>query len=323
MNTQRIASIFLLLTSILAVTHSSGAAEVVDRVEAIINKKAIYKSDVARFRKLVPLRMKIDPIFSNQAIAKVASPSDVEIVQFLVDEEIISQKFPVTDSDVEQEINGIQANLKIDRDSLKQAISREGFKFEEYYQLMRASLSKRTLIDREIRSKATVSEDDLKAEYNKERSGKKTFSGSFHLFLIKVTKKNYKSVALAKGEAEKAVARLKKGDSFEEVAKSISDDASASNGGDLGYLSYSDMSEVLQKEVRLLGPGKVGGITDDGNSFLVLKVADVKADVDSGFEKEKEVIRGKLLETEFQHQIKLWIERQRSLNYIKINTKKS
>ena len=306
----------------LLLPYLSYSAEVVDRVEAIVNKRAIYKSDVDKFKKLIPLRMKIDPIFANQDIAKNPNASNSDIVQYLVDEEIITQKFPVTDSEVEQEINGIQANLKIDRDGLKQAISREGFKFEEYSQLMRASLSKRSLIDREIRNKATVSEDDLKAEHNRTQSGKKSFSGSFHLYLIRITKKNYKTPALAKDEATKTLKSIGGSESFEDIAKRASDDSSASNGGDLGYLSYSDMSETFQKEVRKLSPGKTSGVVDDGKSFFILKVSDIKADTDASYEKEKEAIRAKLLETEFQHQIKLWVDRQHSLNFIKINSKK-
>jgi hypothetical protein len=191
-------------------TAQTVRAEVVERVEAIINKKAIFKSDVERFRQQVKLRAKIDPIFTNEPIAKNPNPSDLEVVNFLVDEAIIVDKFPVNDSEVEQEINGIQANLKIDRDALKQAIIREGFKFEDYFRLMRASLAKRQLIDREIRNKAVVSEDDIRSEYNRSKSGSKSFQGSFRLYLSKFVKSDYKNAATAKAEAQKALDESKK-----------------------------------------------------------------------------------------------------------------
>ena len=60
---------------------------------------------------------------------------------------------------------------------------------------------------------------------------------------------------------------------------------------------------------------------EDPNSFTIFKIAEISKNVDSGFDKEKDALRGKLLEGEFQHQIKLWIERQKSLNYIRINQK--
>jgi parvulin-like peptidyl-prolyl isomerase len=298
----------LALVSFAFISHSAHA-EVVERIEAIINKKAIYKSDVEHFRQQVGLRAKIDPIFSNEPIAKSANPSDLDIVNFLVDEAIIVEKFPVNDSEVEQEINSIQTNLKIDREQLKAAITREGFKFEDYFRLMRASLAKRQLIDREIRNKAVVSEDDIRSEYNRAKSGSKSFQGSFHLFLSKFQKADFKTAALAKQEAQHALDDAKKSGVFP--------------GEDLGYLAYSDMSPELQKVVQKLGPEKTSDVVEDGKSYIIVKIGDIKDDADSATDHDKEMLRGHLMESEFEHQIHLWMDHERSNNYVKINTKAS
>ena len=310
---------FSFLAVPLLLISSLAQAEVVERVEAIINKKAIYLSDVQRFKELTPLRAKIDPLFGNEPLAKKAKPTELEVVEFLIDEALIVDKFPVTDAEVEQEITSIQGNLKIDRDQLKAAINREGFKFEDYFKLMRVSVAKRQLIDRDIRNKAVVSDDDLLAEYNRGHSTSKTFQGEFHLFLIRITKSNFKTPAAAKEEAQRALDAIHKGEAFIEVAKRVSDDASQNAGGDLGFLSYGEMSPALQKEVQKLGPEKTSALVDSGNSFLIIKVGEVRSGSDTGFEREKEALRGKLMESEFQHQVRLWIDRERSQNFVKIN----
>lgn len=303
-------------------TKASGS--VIDRVEAIVNKTAIFRSDIKRFKSLTSLRMKVDPLFANDQLSK-KTPTDTEIVDFLVAEALILEKFPVSDAELDQEINSIQANLHINRDGLRSAISREGFQFDDYMQLMRASIAKRQLIDRDIRNKASVSEDELKTAYNKTRSGSKTFNGSIHLYMIRVTKKNYKTDKFAKDMYEAALKGLAAGDPFEEVAKKTSDDGSANNGGDLGFLSYQDMNPALQKEVQKNLSSKTElnsiGKFEDSKSYNIFKITEVSKDVDSGFDREKDSLRGKLLESEFQHQIKLWIDRQKALNYIRINQK--
>lgn len=312
---------FSILMALFLSFSVSARAEVVERVEAIINKKAIYLSDVARFKELAPLRVKIDPLFSNEPLAKKAKPSEMEVVDFLIDESLIVDKFPVSDAEVEQEITSIQGNLKIDRDQLKQAINREGFKFEDYFKLMRVSVAKRQLIDRDIRNKAVVSDDDLLAEYNRGHSTSKSFQGEFHLFLIKISKTNFKSVALAKVEAQRALDAIHKGEAFSEVAKRSSDDASQAAGGDLGFLTYGEMSPALQKEVQKLGPEKTSALIDSGESFLIIKVGELRSGSDAGFDREKDALRGKLMESEFQHQVRLWLDRERALNFVKINIK--
>jgi parvulin-like peptidyl-prolyl isomerase len=292
---------------------------VVDRIEAIVNKKAIYLSDLRKFRELTGLRMKVDPLFANDPLSK-KNPTHSEIVDFLIAETLILEKFPVSDADLDAEINSIQSNLRINREGLIAAISREGFDFEDYRQLMRASIAKRQLIDRDIRNKASVSEDELKTEYNSSRSASKTFEGSIHLHLIKISKKNYKTEKFAKELYETAMKELGQGGPFEEVAKKTSDDSSASNGGDLGFLSYQDMNSSLQKEVQKTlskkdQTNRIGSF-EDSTSFTIFKISEISADVDGGFNKEKDSLRGKLLEKEFAHQIKLWIDRQKNLSFL-------
>ncbi len=307
-----------LFTALLAGTIAR--AELVDRLEAIVNKAPIFKSDIERFRSTVPLRAKVDPLFANEPLSRKMKATDGEVLEFLIDEAIILDKFPVSDNEVEQEINGIQNNLKIDRDTLKGAILREGFKFEDYVKMMRVSVAKRQLVDREIRNKAAVSDDDVRAEYNRTRSGSKSFRGSFQLHLIRISKANYKSIAAAKEEATKALDSLNRGANFADVAKSVSDDASHESGGDLGFLSYSEMSPILQKEVQRLGPEKRSGLLEDKSSFLIVKVGEVRADGDAAFEREKDVIRGRLMESEFQHQVRIWLDRERGQNFVKVNS---
>jgi peptidyl-prolyl cis-trans isomerase SurA len=298
---------FIFSLLLLGLSPALTSAEVVDRVEAIVNKNAIYKSDVTRFKELVPLRAKVDPLFANQPLAKKVNATELEIVNFLVDEAIIVEKFPVNDSEVEQEINATQANLHIDRDQLKAAIAREGFKFEDYFKLMKVALAKRQLIDRDIRSKAVVSEDDLRAEYARDHAGSKSFHGSFHLMLMKVAKKDYKTAAIAKEQAQKIAEAARAGGEFP--------------GEDLGYLAYSDMSPTLQKIVQKMGPEKTSDAIDDGSNFIIVKTGDVKSDVDSAPDREKDVLRSRLMESEFEHQIHLWLDRERSNNFVKINLK--
>ena len=126
---------------------------------------------------------------------------------------------------------------------------------------------------------------------------------------------------MAKDQAQRSLESIQKGEAFDEVAKRDSDDPTQSSGGDLGFLSYSEMVPALQKEVQKMGPGKMSNIIEDNKSFMIVKVVEIKADGDPQFEKEKEMLRGKLLEGEFQHQIRLWLDRERALNFVSINLK--
>ena len=306
-----LSSLTLLATP---VTH----AAVFDRLEASVNKTLILLSDVARLKRTMPLRAQLDPLFAGTSLAqKGPASSDEEVVDFLINEKLIQQAFPVSDQDVEQDINSIQGSNKIDRPTLINAIKEQGFTFEDYFELIRAGAAKRNLIERDIRTRVTISEDDIKNYYYNHYATSTPASRAYHLKLIAISAKSYKTTAAAKDVITRAKKELQTGEAFEEVAKRISDDASASSGGDLGTLTEDQMSPAIRDHLKGLKIGQISDVLGDAKSgFFILKLVDVKATEGDRYEKVKEEIRSHLAASEYQHQIGLWLERQRQTAFI-------
>ena len=285
----------------------------IDRLEASVNSAAILSSDIKHFRKTEKLRAQLDPLYAGTPLATQGGKAkDSQIVDFLMEERIITQQFPVSDSEVEQEIANIQSNNKIDRETLKDALKQQGFTYTDYFELIRSSTSKRNLIDRDIRTKVTVSDADVKNYYYNKLSKSDAGQRSYKLRLITVMPSNYKSPALAKDAARAALKSIQDGESFEAVAKRSSEDGNASSGGDLGLITEDQASAAIRAELKKLKIGQVSGVFgSDKTAWFILKLEDVKSDETARLDKMKEEIRGTLLAGEYQHQISLWLERQR------------
>lgn len=307
----------LLALLLLAQTRSASAAPVViERLEASVNSTLILHSDVKRFRQTEHLRSQLDPLFSGTPVAeKGESASDSDIVTFLIDESLIAQAFPQTDAEVEQEINSIQANNHIDRAQLKRALADQGFTFEEYFELIRISASKRNLIDREIRTKVTISDDDVKNYFYNHFAKDTSTPLEYHLQIIVVSTKNYKNATGAHDTTQRALEEIRGGEAFEEVAKRVSDGPA---GGDLGTVTEDQISPVVRDELKKLKIGEVSEVFGSaaGGAFYLVKIVDVKSGDSTRFEKQKEEIRNQLAAQEYQHQIQLWLERQRQTAFI-------
>lgn len=312
------ASVALLLVA-FGSGQASQAAVVLDRLEASVNANLILLSDIGNFRHTQKLRVQLDPLFNGTAVAAAGPKASVgDVVNFLIDEKMIAQQFPVTDAEVEQEINSIQSNNHIDRGGLKNALSEQGFSFEDYFELIRTSISKRNLIDRDIRTKVSISDDDVKNYFYNHAAKSSTAPVAYHLQIIAVSIKNYKNVQGAKETALKAAKEIKEGDAFEEVAKRLSDDTSASSGGDLGTLSDDQISPLIREQAKKLKIGAVSEIFGGPQvkRFYLLKLVDLKSNEDDRLQKMKDEIRGQLSSAEYQHQISLWLERQRQTTFI-------
>lgn len=288
----------------------------IDRMEAVVNSEIILRSDVEKFRKTIKLRAQLDPLFTGTSLSeKGASASDLEIVDFLIHEKLITQQFPISDAEVEQEINLIQSNNKIERAALKAALAEQGFKFEDYHELIRISISKRNLIDREIRPKVTISEDDIKNHYYNHFTRNSKAPRAFNLQLISVTIKNYKKPKDAFDAAHQTLKDIQGGESFEEAAMRVSDHDTASSGGELGVLSEDQISPTIHNHVKNLQIGEMKLFEESGKIYIV-KLKDVQSNDTEHLSKSKDEIRNQLTAKEFQHQIVLWQDRQRQSAFV-------
>ncbi len=298
---------------------------ILDQLEAYVNNSIIRTSDVQKFKNVEKLRAQLDPLFAGTPLAAQGKQaSKAEIVEFLINERLITQQFPKTDAEVEQEINSIQANNRLDRNALKEALAKEGYNFSDYFELIRDSGSKRDLIDRDIRTKVSISDDDVKNYFYNHYARSENAPRAFHIQMITVSEKSYKAKsnttakALASKVANQALKDISAGEFFEEVAKRVSDDSSASSGGDLGVLSEDQISPLIRENVKKLKIGEVSPIFKDEKSsrYYILKLLDVKSADTERLEKVKEDIRGQLAAKEYQHQISLWLERQQQSAFI-------
>lgn len=299
--------------------HSPAQAEVVDRLEASVNNQLILQSDLSDFRRTIALRNQLDPLFQGTSVEKAGkNATSQQIVSFLINEKVILNKFPVEDSEVEEEVRKIQSKNRVSREALSQALAAQGFTFEDYFELIRGSVGKKKLIDSEIRSKVSVSDDDVKNYFYNEHPGSKS-SRSYKIQIITLAPNQFKSPELARAAGNKALEEIKGGADFEEVAKRVSHDSSGKQGGNLGYLSSDNISSAIAKELKNLKVGEVSGLLGDSQSqYFILKLADIRSGADNKLTEMKEEIRDMLLAKEFQQQILLWIERERENAFVRV-----
>ncbi len=309
--------VYLLISNLSQPTAQ--AATVMDSLEASVNASIILKSDLEQFRSNHELRLQIDSLYAGTSLAsKGRSAEDSDVVAFLIDEKLILQQYPIPDADVEHQINSIQSNLKLNRDGLKAMLADQGYRYEDYFEMMRASISKKALIERDIQTKVHIADDDVKNfffnHYSKTAAGR-----TYRVGIITVTPSRYKSISAAKEIMDRALKDIKGGESFEEVAKRVSDDATGPTGGDLGLLTESQLSPNIRTQLKDLKIGQVSELFGTPQTaYAVVKLIDVKTGEEAELKRLTEEIRTQLAIGEYQRQIQLWVERQRQASFIHI-----
>lgn len=141
------------------------------------------------------------------------------------------------------------------------------------------------LLEKEIMAKAKVSDSDVKDYYSKH---KQDFAATSQIKASHILVKT-------QAEAEKVLARLRKGEKFEAVAKEVSiDKPSAANGGDLGYFSRGQMVPEFERAAVGLKIGEISNPVKTPFGFHIIKVTDKKTGPVIEFDKVKDIISQRL-----------------------------
>jgi peptidyl-prolyl cis-trans isomerase C len=154
-------------------------------------------------------------------------------------------------------------------------------KVEEFKKLTLVS----ELLEKEIMAKAKVSDQEAKEYYEKHKEDFVTTSQIKASHILVKTEE----------EAVKVLARLKKGEKFDEIAKKESlDKGSAKNGGDLGYFSRGQMVPEFEKAASELKTGETSKPVKTNYGFHIIKVTDKKAGPAIEYDRIKDLITQKL-----------------------------
>lgn len=299
-------------------------AETVDRTVAIVNSEVVLFSDVESLESKIGQEGAIDESLLRGKSAKDLKNDRKALIDYLIVEKIIAseikkQGHSVTDERVQQEFSNIAKRNNISDAQLTQALRSQGLNVEDYKKILKNRIEKQSLLDSEIASKLRISDDEALAEYMKIRPNAKGRINEYTLSHIFFNPKKAGGAEGAVERAQKVLDRLQSGTKFETLAEQFSEDSDFANGGQLGTFKTGELSPEFDTALRSLAVGKYSGLVPSKKGLHILKLVSKKDIPDPAFEKEKESIKAKLLESAFNRQFESWISQKRDEAFIRIN----
>ena len=173
----------------------------------------------------------------------------------------------------------------IKKELLYQEALKKGIDKDAEYQRKVEEFKKLTLIgqllEKEIETKAKVTDQDVKDYYEKHKEELASVSQIRASHILVKTEE----------EAKKILERLKKGEDFAKIAKKSSiDPGSAKNSGDLGFFSSGQMVPEFEAAAARLKTGEISEPVKTKFGYHIIKVTDKKMGKPVEFEKVKNVI---------------------------------
>ncbi|MGQ0732235.1 MAG: peptidylprolyl isomerase [Acidobacteriota bacterium] len=255
---------------------------------AIVDGREIRRDDVEKaYRRAAPL----SPVPSEEEAlnAKLSLLNEL-IVQDILLAKARELKIEVPDQELDKEY--AEARQNIPEDQFQQELAKRTLTAADMREGLRRELLVQKVIEREIGSKITVTDQDVSDFYNANRAQFNFPEDAYHLAQIVVTPvrepegtnrtgDDATTADAAMYKVQMLMERLKAGASFNELARDYSEDPqSAAAGGDLGFVPLSALQKAppaLRDAVLKTTPGTVKVVSEGGAHSLVLIVRAEKA----------------------------------------------
>ncbi|HSR35566.1 MAG TPA: peptidylprolyl isomerase [Desulfurivibrionaceae bacterium] len=320
----RCLPLFLLLAALhLLAAPAIAAAEIVDRVVAVVNDDVITFSDLNReggsiFKRIT---QQAPPDQVTAALIKARQ----EILSSLIDKLIVEQRaakldITVSDAELDDAVTRVLARNKVSREKFLHDLQMMGSSEREYRNSLRIQILQSKLVGQEIRSKVVITEEKIKEYYEKNYTGKVS-ADSYHILQMGFSWKDStpaaRSEALAK--AEEARRLVLGGDDFRSVARKMSDLPSAADGGDIGVFSKGELSPAMKQHVLTLAPGQVSPIVETASGYQLFKLLSDKGNIraQQPLDAVHDEIRDQLYQQAMDAQYGKWVKELRDEAYIK------
>lgn len=299
------------------------SADLVEKTVAIVNNEPILLSDLKQLTDRLAKSTMIDDLLlmdSSQGELKKDPKAQLQFLinERLLDSEVKRSNLTVTMDRVDQEIREIAKRNGISKDELLRTIQAQGISVSDYQTFMKQRIERQSVVEQEITSKIRLSDEDILAFYNNE-SGKRVSSVNEYTLAHIFFNLERGGAKEAFSRAEKVLAKIKEGQSFDSLLPKNTEEQSPTANGLLGTFKSGEFSPEMERAVRDLNIGHVSEIVKSRNGYHILKLISKKLVADPEFEKAKDRYRGLLFERVFKRQFRAWLDMKREEASIKLN----
>jgi len=250
-----------------------------DRVIAVVNDEALTQYELDEQKRIVLTQMRASnvrppapDIFESQILERLII--DRALLQFAKENGV-----RVDDQTVERTILRIAQENKITPEELRRALDREKVSYSKYREDIRREVTIQRLREREVDSRVQVSEaevDNYLATIKAQAGGETEYQLA-HIMVGVPEQASPDQIEARRRRAEEAMAQLKGGKDFKEVAAAYSDAQDATAGGDLGWRTPARLPTIFADLVRGMKKDEVSGVLRSPAGFHILKLVDSRS----------------------------------------------
>jgi parvulin-like peptidyl-prolyl isomerase len=222
-------------------------AKVIERLITVIDGEPYTLSNLSTYAKT-----KMARDFPTGELSPI-NASDREVLEQFITEKLLEAEIraagiKVADEDVDAYIEQIKKRNRLSDEDLKTALSREGQTAASYRVSVRSELEKSELINRQVKKKVNITDDDVQRYYklNQKNYREQDRVQLRHILLTLSEKASPDEVSAVMAKAEELYKRIKGGEDFSTLARQYSEGAGRDDGGGIGWVNRGTLLKPIE-----------------------------------------------------------------------------
>jgi peptidyl-prolyl cis-trans isomerase SurA len=285
------------------------AAQVEDGIIAIVNSDLIMLSEMKR--EVAPERERIQKEYRGEVLARRLKTAEYMALTTMIERKLQLQAakargISVTDQEVLQAV---------------QQMKQQGRAIDETNPVdlknVREQLMLLRIADRDVRSGVMVGDSDMK-RYFQEHRDRFALSEEYTLSHILIRPRSPADTAEAKQKVREVMARLKQGESFEDLALRFSDGPNAAGGGRLGLVRQGELLPAIERAIATLVPGGISDVIETSEGFNIVRLEDKKPKQFRPYEAVRTEIQRLVFQQKSEDAFQTWLTELKNKAYIEI-----
>jgi peptidyl-prolyl cis-trans isomerase SurA len=306
----------LLVFAALAFSAWAGTV-LVDAVAAQVGDKPIMVSDVMAVVEVQQLKMQNK--LSDEELKKELRKTYKEALDALIERQLILDAYQTAGKDagrkipeqfIDERIETIINDVfKGDRVAVMTELQKNGMTFEEWRNEVRNQIIVMAMRKSTVEQNIKVSPQAMRERYEKNIEKYRT-PEKVKLRMIMLKKgETDDEKAKKRAEADDLVVKLKAGDDFAALAKKVSQDSNAENGGEWDWILPGALREDLAKAVASLKVDQVSDVIETPDGFYIIKCEGKTGGTAASFEESQPEIERELRQEQGRILYDAWIGR--------------
>ena len=260
-----------------AVAQQRTAARNADHIVAIVNTELVTAAE---------LELRVARVREEAARSKTALPAAAELRRQVLDA-LIDERVQITharesgqrvdEAELDRAVGNVALQNQVTPAQLRDKLKQDGIDYARFRSNLRDQLLNERVREREVQSRIRISDAELDEFIDRRRASAKG-GDEYNIAQILIIVPEGAAPALLaerRTRAENALARVQSGESFDGVARALSEDANKAQGGVIGMRAPDRLPDVFMEVVRGLKAGEISPtLLRTGAGFHVLKLVD-------------------------------------------------